>query len=56
MMFTSFFSNKPDGLGLRLLVCRTIVTSRGGRIWGQNGKTGGAMLQCNLPLTGGSKP
>lgn len=56
MMFTSFFSNKPDGQGLGLLVCRTIVTSRGGGIWVQNGKTGGAILQCNLPLTGGSKP
>ncbi len=52
-IFTPFLSSKPAGLGMGLAICRTIITSLGGRIWAENGQKRGALLQFNLPADGG---
>ncbi|MDR0182113.1 sensor histidine kinase [Lysobacter arvi] len=50
-IFEPFQTSKPNGLGLGLAICRTIVESHRGRLWAENGPGGlGAQLQIELPV------
>lgn len=49
-IFTPFFTTKPDGLGLGLNICRTIVEAHGGRMRVENRSGGGAVFTFTLPL------
>ena len=48
-VFGAFFTTKPEGLGLGLSICRTIITARGGRLTAHNAENGGAMFNIWLP-------
>lgn len=48
-MFEPFFTTKPDGLGLGLAICRTIVERHGGRIWATTNDEGGLTVRFALP-------
>ncbi len=48
-LFEPFVTTKPDGLGLGLAVCRTIVGAHGGRIWADNNAQKGASFHFTLP-------
>ena len=47
-LFTAFVSTKPDGMGLGLSICRTIVEANGGRIWLEPREDGGARFHFTL--------
>jgi len=47
-LFTAFVSTKPDGMGLGLSICRTIVEANGGRIWFEPRPGGGAQFHLTL--------
>jgi signal transduction histidine kinase len=48
-LFQSFFSTKPNGLGLGLVIVRSIVERHQGRVRAENVETGGALFRVLLP-------
>jgi len=51
-IFDSFFTTKPNGLGVGLSVSRDIVAAHGGRIEAANRSEGGAVFRVTLPKAG----
>ena len=47
-LFDSFFTTKPDGMGVGLSIARWIVLAHGGRIWAANAPHGGAEFRFTL--------
>lgn len=47
-MFEPLVSSKPDGAGVGLAICRSIVHAHGGRIWAENNDHGGADIHFTL--------
>jgi PAS domain S-box-containing protein len=51
-MFQPFFTTKPDGLGMGLAICRSIVEAHGGRLWVSPREPHGADVRFTVPLWG----
>jgi C4-dicarboxylate-specific signal transduction histidine kinase len=49
-VFDPFYSTKPEGLGIGLSICRSIVEAHGGRLWVEAGKPVGAVFALTLPI------
>lgn len=50
-LFEAFFTTKPDGLGLGLSICKTIIEAHGGELQARAADTGSGMVFCfSLPL------
>jgi len=54
-VFEPFFTTKPQGLGLGLSVCRSIITAHGGKLWAMNNQERGATFCFHLPVHRGGR-
>ena len=48
-MFESFFTTKPEGIGIGLSISSSIVEAHGGRLWATPASSQGAVFQLILP-------
>lgn len=49
-MFGSFYTTKPNGMGMGLSISRSIIEAHGGRLWAMPNKPHGAVFRFTLPL------
>ena len=49
-MFQPFFTTKPDGLGMGLSICRSIIEARGGHLSVSTRALHGAEVRFTVPL------
>ena len=50
-IFDPFVTSKPEGLGVGLSICRSIIERHGGKIWAANNPDRGAKFSITLPVT-----
>ena len=50
-LFTPFFSTKPEGMGMGLNICRSIIEFHRGRLWVERNPEGGTIFIFTLPMT-----
>ncbi len=55
-LFEPFRSSKPNGLGLGLSICRTIIEGQGGQIWHAASPLGGSAFHFTLARADGVLP
>jgi two-component system sensor kinase FixL len=49
-LFEPFVTSKPNGMGVGLSICRTIIEAHGGRISADSNKGGGTIFEFTIPL------
>jgi PAS domain S-box-containing protein len=48
-IFDAFYTTKPNGLGIGLPICRSIIEAHGGRLWANANVPHGAIFQFTVP-------
>jgi C4-dicarboxylate-specific signal transduction histidine kinase len=54
-LFAPFYTTKPQGLGMGLAICRSIIEAHGGRLWAENHPERGAVFCFEIPIAGTQK-
>jgi signal transduction histidine kinase len=49
-VFDPYYTTKPEGLGMGLAICRSIIDSHGGRLSLADNHPRGALVSFTLPL------
>jgi C4-dicarboxylate-specific signal transduction histidine kinase len=47
-LFSAFYTTKPDGLGIGLSICRSIIQAHGGRVWASRNIGPGMTFQFTI--------
>ena len=55
-IFRPLFSTKPNGMGMGLAICKSIIEGHGGRIWAVPACSNGAVFQFTLPIARNDGP
>ena len=50
-LFEPFYTTKPEGMGMGLSICRSIIEAHVGRLWAIPCEPQGALFQFTIPAT-----
>ena len=48
-LFEPYYTTKPEGMGMGLSICRSIIEAHGGRLWATACQPHGALFQFTIP-------
>ena len=51
-LFSAFYTTKPNGLGMGLSICRSIIEAHGGRVWASRNADRGMIFQFTISARG----
>jgi signal transduction histidine kinase len=51
-LFEAFYTTKPNGMGMGLAICRSIIEAHGGRMWANANEPRGAIFQFTVSAQG----
>jgi signal transduction histidine kinase len=49
-IFAPFYTTKPDGMGIGLAICRSIIEFHQGRLWVEPRREGGSVFRFTVPI------